>query len=130
MSQSQIILLVLAVVGVAFGIGVIFIGRRAKPAPRTTIAQQRATTTVADKPVEATVITAPVVAAPVVAEAVIAEPVVEEPVTRSVRDRLSKARGALSGAVGSVLGRSGVDQSTWDDLEEALLRADVGVKVS
>ncbi|NDD87306.1 MAG: signal recognition particle-docking protein FtsY, partial [Actinobacteria bacterium] len=33
-------------------------------------------------------------------------------------------------AVGSVLGRSGVDQSTWDDLEEALLRADVGVKVS
>ena len=51
MSQSQIILLVLAVVGVAFGIGVIFIGRRAKPAPRTTIAQQRATTTVADKPV-------------------------------------------------------------------------------
>ena len=51
MSQSQIILLVLAVVGVAFGIGVIFIGRRAKPAPRTTIAQQRATTTIADKPV-------------------------------------------------------------------------------
>ena len=28
------------------------------------------------------------------------------------------------------LGRSGVDQSTWDDLEEALLRADVGVKVA
>jgi fused signal recognition particle receptor len=130
MSQSQIILLVLAVVGVAFGIGVIFIGRRAKPAPRTTIAQQRATTTVVDTPVEAAVITEPVVSAPVVAEAVIAEPVVEEPVTHSVRERLSKARGALSGAVGSVLGRSGVDQSTWDDLEEALLRADVGVKVS
>ena len=135
MSQSQIILLVLAVVGVAFGIGVIFIGRRAKPVPRTTIAQQRATTTVVDKPVEAPVVTEPVVSAPVVeepvvAEAVVAEPVVEEPVTRSVRDRLSKARGALSGAVGSVLGRSGVDQSTWDDLEEALLRADVGVKVS
>ena len=135
MSQSQIILLVLAVVGVAFGIGVIFIGRRAKPAPRTTIAQQRATTTVVDKPVEAAVITEPVVSAPVVeepvaVEPVVEEPVVEEPVTRSVRERLSKARGALSGAVGSVLGRSGVDQSTWDDLEEALLRADVGVKVS
>ena len=48
MSQSQIILLVLAVVGVAFGIGVMFIGRRTKPAPRTTIAQERATTTVDD----------------------------------------------------------------------------------
>jgi fused signal recognition particle receptor len=95
MSQSQIILLVLAVVGVVFGIGVIFIGRRAKPAPRTTIAQERATTTVADKPVEATVITEPVVSAPVVEEPVAVEPVVEEPVTRSVRDRLSKARGAL-----------------------------------
>ncbi|MEY4184328.1 MAG: signal recognition particle receptor [Actinomycetota bacterium] len=135
MSQSQIILLVLAVVGVVFGIGVIFIGRRTKPAPRTTIAQERATTTVVHKPVEAAVVTEPVVSAPVVEEPVAVEPVVEEsvveePVTRSVRERLSKARGALSGAVGSVLGRSGVDQSTWDDLEEALLRADVGVKVS
>ena len=137
MSQSQIILLVLAIVGVAFGIGVVLIGRRTKPAPapRTTIAQERATTTVIDKPVDAPIIAepvavAPVIDEPVVVEAVVAEPVVEEPVTRSVRDRLSKARGALSGAVGSVLGRSGVDQSTWDDLEEALLRADVGVKVS
>ncbi|MFZ9985206.1 MAG: signal recognition particle-docking protein FtsY [Ilumatobacteraceae bacterium] len=137
MSQSQIILLVLAIVGVAFGIGVVLIGRRTKPAPapRTTIAQERATTTVIDKPVDAPIIAepvavAPVIDEPVVAEAVVAEPVVEELITRSVRDRLSKARGALSGAVGSVLGRSGVDQSTWDDLEEALLRADVGVKVS
>ena len=137
MSQSQIILLVLAIVGVAFGIGVVLIGRRTKPAPapRTTIAQERATTTVIDKPVDAPIIAepvavAPVIDEPVVVEAVVAEPVVEEPVTRSVRERLSKARGALSGAVGSVLGRSGVDQSTWDDLEEALLRADVGVKVS
>lgn len=137
MSQSQIILLVLAIVGVAFGIGVVLIGRRTKPAPapRTTIAQERATTTVIDKPVDAPIIAepvavAPVIDEPVVVEAVVAEPVVEELITRSVRDRLSKARGALSGAVGSVLGRSGVDQSTWDDLEEALLRADVGVKVS
>ena len=127
MSQSQIILLVLAVVGVVFGFGVIFIGRRSKPtpAPRTTIAETRAATPVVDTPVEQHV-----VAEPVVVEPVIVEPVVEEPVSRSVRDRLSKARGALSGAVGSVLGRSGVDQSTWDDLEEALLRADVGVKVA
>ncbi|MGA0709911.1 MAG: signal recognition particle-docking protein FtsY [Ilumatobacteraceae bacterium] len=137
MSQSQIILLVLAIVGVAFGIGVVLIGRRTKPAPapRTTIGQKRATTTVIDKPVDAPIIAepvavAPVIDEPVVVEAVVAEPVVEELITRSVRDRLSKARGALSGAVGSVLGRSGVDQSTWDDLEEALLRADVGVKVS
>ena len=68
MSQSQIILLVLAVVGVVFGFGVIFIGRRSKPtpAPRTTIAETRAATPVVDKPIETPVITEPVVAAPVI----------------------------------------------------------------
>ena len=43
------------------------------------------------------------------------------------RDRLAKARGAFAGAIGSVLSRSNIDDETWDDLEEALLRADVGV---
>ncbi|MFM9138714.1 MAG: signal recognition particle-docking protein FtsY, partial [Actinomycetota bacterium] len=140
MSQSQIILLVLAVAGLAFGIGVVVVGRRRTPSapPRTTIAQTRATT-VAPAPVTTPVvdepaapIVEPVVAAPVV-EPVVAEPVVEpvvEPAPRSVRERLSKARGALSGAIGSVVGRGGIDQATWDDLEEALLRADGGVKVS
>ena len=126
MSQSQIILLVLAVAGIAFGIGVVVVGRRRTPSapPRTTIAQTRAAT------VAEPVAPAPVVAPPVVAPPVAPEPVVVEPAARSVRDRLSKARGALSGAIGSVIGRGGIDQATWDDLEEALLRADVGVKVS
>ena len=43
------------------------------------------------------------------------------------RDRLTKARSALGGVVGSVLGRSKIDAATFDDLEEALLLADVGV---
>ena len=43
------------------------------------------------------------------------------------RNRLSRARGALSGALGSIRGRSAIDDETWDDLEEALIRADVGV---
>jgi fused signal recognition particle receptor len=50
-----------------------------------------------------------------------------EVVTRpSFRDRLVKARNALSGSLRSVLSRS-VDQDTWDELEEALILADVGV---
>jgi fused signal recognition particle receptor len=136
MSQSQIILLVLAVAGIAFGIGVVVVGRRRTPSapPRTTIAQTRAATVaepVAPAPVVAEPIAPePVVAPPVAPEPVAPEPVVVEPAARSVRDRLSKARGALSGAIGSVIGRGGIDQATWDDLEEALLRADVGVKVS
>ena len=51
-------------------------------------------------------------------------PVVEKP---RFRDRLSKARNAFSGAVGSIAGRSRIDEQTWDELEEALILADVGV---
>jgi fused signal recognition particle receptor len=36
----------------------------------------------------------------------------------------------MSGYVGSVLSRGRIDQETWDDLEEALIRADVGVGVT
>ena len=43
------------------------------------------------------------------------------------RDRLGKARSLISGYVGSVLSRSTIDDETWDELEEALVRADVGV---
>jgi fused signal recognition particle receptor len=63
--------------------------------------------------------------------------VVEEPVVEPVvvarprfRDRLGKARGALGGYFGGVLGRDTIDQSTWDDLEEALIVADVGPQVT
>ncbi len=43
------------------------------------------------------------------------------------RDRLGKARSTISGYVGSVLSREKIDGETWDELEEALIRADVGV---
>jgi fused signal recognition particle receptor len=59
--------------------------------------------------------------------AVEAPPEVVPPVKPSFRDRLAKARSAFSGAIGSVLSRSNIDDETWDDLEEALLRADVGI---
>ena len=42
-------------------------------------------------------------------------------------DRLGTARSVVSGYLGSVLSRSSVDAATWDELEEALVRADVGV---
>jgi fused signal recognition particle receptor len=50
-----------------------------------------------------------------------------EPARPRFRDRLGKARGLLSGYVGSVLSRTGIDETTWEELEEALIRADVGV---
>jgi fused signal recognition particle receptor len=56
------------------------------------------------------------------------EPEVEVEVPKpTLRDRLGKARSLFAGYVTSVRSRSGIDQDTWDDLEEALIRADVGV---
>lgn len=46
------------------------------------------------------------------------------------RSRMSKARNALAGTLLGIRSRSGITQETWDDLEEALLRADVGVRVT
>ncbi|HEY5108605.1 MAG TPA: signal recognition particle-docking protein FtsY [Acidimicrobiales bacterium] len=50
-----------------------------------------------------------------------------EPEPASYRGRLGKARGLLSGYIGAVRARGKIDATTWDDLEEALIRADVGV---
>ena len=48
-----------------------------------------------------------------------------EPAT--YRGRLGKARGLLSGYLGAVRSKGKIDPATWDELEEALIRADVGV---
>ncbi len=57
--------------------------------------------------------------------AVVAPP--EAPPRPRFRDRLGQARSLLAGYVASVLSRSTIDGETWDELEEALVRADVGV---
>ncbi len=46
------------------------------------------------------------------------------------RDRLGRARTTLSGYLASVRSRDGIDASTWEELEEALILADVGVTVT
>lgn len=58
-------------------------------------------------------------------EVVAPEPeAVPEPVRRpSFRERLAKARATFAG----FLGRTRIDEETWDELEEALIRADLGV---
>ncbi|MYD08068.1 MAG: signal recognition particle-docking protein FtsY [Acidimicrobiaceae bacterium] len=46
------------------------------------------------------------------------------------RDRLGTARSALGGYLGSVFGRGAINEQTWNDLEDALIRADVGVSTA
>ena len=52
-----------------------------------------------------------------------------EPSPPSVRERLAGARASLTGFFGSIFS-GGIDRTTWDALEEALIRADVGVATS
>ncbi|MFN0026505.1 MAG: signal recognition particle-docking protein FtsY [Acidimicrobiales bacterium] len=54
-------------------------------------------------------------------------PVVARP---SFRDRLTKAREAIAGSFRSILSRTTIDADTWDELEEALIKADVGVELT
>ena len=120
--------------------------RRGAPAPTRPPEAARPTTTTAEAPpvekpsrppapaeVEEQVTQEP--SPPSVPEAA-AEPAAEpapapepepEPEPPRFRDRLSKARGALAGYFGSVVGREKLDEDVWDELEEALIRADVGI---
>lgn len=50
--------------------------------------------------------------------------------TVSLRDRLSKARTALTGSLGSALERTSTSTEAWTEVTEALIRADVGLGVS
>lgn len=43
------------------------------------------------------------------------------------RDRVGRTRGVFSAAFRSIRGRSSIDDDTWDEIEETLLRADIGV---
>ncbi len=63
---------------------------------------------------------------PPVVEPVDAQP--EDAPRPGFRDRLSKARSKLSGMVGALAGRSKIDEDAWDEIEEALIGADVGIE--
>ena len=62
----------------------------------------------------------------VIEGATVEAPAVEELRRPRFRDRLTRARDRFTGAIGALRG-SRVDDRTWDDLEDALLSADVGV---
>ncbi len=127
-----ILLLLVATIGLA-GAGLYFLISRSRgdgvdlePPPSTggVLAPPRPTDTVEAPSVEAppgVVVDERVLDEPVLVEP--EAPVVEAPRRPSLRERLAKARATFAG----FLGRSKIDAETWDELEEALIRADVGV---
>jgi fused signal recognition particle receptor len=124
------IYLVLAIVVLVVGLSVVFVNRRRTgEAPTVEETVSEPLTGIPIGRVAETVEEAEVAEAER-AEATLeaaGQTVVERP---SFRARMSKARAALAGTLLGIRGRSGITDETWDDLEEALLRADVGVRVT
>lgn len=128
------LLLILVVVVAVFGAAVLLVSRRrdrgvgieppSGPAP--TIA--RAPAPVLEAPPKEETVVEELIVEDVVVEEVLAEPIVIE--RPRFRDRLVKARAALAGAFGAVRSRTAITDDTWDDIEDALISADVGVALS
>jgi fused signal recognition particle receptor len=128
------IYLALIAVVLVFGLGVVLVGRRRsggeRPLDDRTSEIVRPPRPVGQSPVRP----APGRPVPTAQEAT-DEPVAAEPeptvVDRpSLASRMGRARSALTGAFLGIRSRGGITDDTWNDLEEALLRADVGIRVT
>ena len=51
----------------------------------------------------------------------------EEEEVATVRERTGRTRSLFSSAFASIRGKGRIDDATWDELEETLLRADIGI---
>ena len=117
MPELLIVLALVLVVAAAF-----FIARPRKPKAPAEEPRAGAPGTTLEAPPEAAGIEEPAVEPPVEAPT----PARERP---SLRDRLRRSRKFLSDRLADAFG-AGADDETWDDLEAALIQADVGVDVA
>ncbi len=133
MGAVEIGLLVLLALVFVFGVGVVVANRRTRTAlPPSGTPIERAPRPTTTK--SGTILEEREAAEAAVIEAPVVEPVPVdvdvEPAPGTLRDRLAKARSTFAGAISGVLGRSGITDESFEDLEEALLRADVGVGIT
>ena len=122
-----VIALVVLVVVVGGGVAVVLGRRRGRSGGADVVVPIEiapiATAPVADVPVEAV----PVETTQVETVAIDEPLPVDQPTDVSVRDRAGRTRSLFANAFGSIRGRGKVDEGTWDELEETLLRADIGI---
>jgi fused signal recognition particle receptor len=106
-------------------IGGVFLVSRGKPSGEPPSDASHAGSTTEERPAAAVVVDEPA-DAPVVEEA----PAPAQPAERpSLRDRLSRSRRFLGDRLAEAFG-AGPDEDTWDDVEAALIQADVGVEIA
>ena len=132
--DAQLVIIILLGVALVFGIGVLLLSRRGRgghaPVP-----------TVSSEPVETSRVEASPVGMSVPDGGIDIEQRTTDAATDDATDvvaatpptgfrgRMTKAAAAMGVMLGGVRGRVRISSETWLDLEEALLRADVGVKV-
>ena len=122
--NTQNLLLILLVVAVIFGLGVVVVNRRSSGgAGVKPVTSKPVTSTPVIEKVETAVVETPVVETAVVDTAVVEAPA-------PPKSRWGKTALSLAGVFGGVRARGGITNETWDDLEEALLKADVGIGVT
>ena len=125
---GTLIIIIVAVAVLALALGGIALSRSRQRSGGTTTAPPTAPPKPPPQgppPTRAEPAAAPVAAPPVAPEAE-PEPLGAPP---SYRSRLGGVRGLFSGAVAAL--RAGrIDEATWESLEEALIRADVGVSTT
>ena len=122
--NTQNLLLILLVVAVIFGLGVVVVNRRSSGgAGVKPVTSKPVTSTPVIEKVETAVVETPVVETAVVETAVVEAPA-------PPKSRWGKTALSLAGVFGGVRARGGITNETWDDLEEALLKADVGIGIT
>ena len=137
MDNAPLILLLLVGIVVVFGLGVVVLNRRKADVP--TAVEAPPAPPIAKPP---SVDEVPRVEEPTVAEEADEFEVVEEeetgpepeplvePEVVAPKRRFAKAAGIFTGAFAGVRAKEKITADTWDDLEETLLRADVGLSVT
>jgi fused signal recognition particle receptor len=136
----------LAVIAAVLGVGVVVAPRlrRGAPTAQREVEPARPTNdvvTTLDEPIVAvdTVVTESIDVDSIeagdvdVADADVADAEIEDVAVAVVdaepdmRERVGRTRGLFSSAFRSIRGRASIDADTWDEIEETLLRADLGV---
>ncbi|MFC7725238.1 signal recognition particle-docking protein FtsY [Nocardioides sp. GCM10028917] len=123
------LIIAIAVVGVVTLAGLLTSGRRRKEVPPPS----GRTDVIAPPPTEGEVATgAPPEPAVDTAEPVVEAPTVEKPESTAsrlvrLRQRLSLSQGGLGKGLLALLSRERLDEDTWEEIEDTLLTADIGV---
>ena len=126
-SDATTILLILLAVGLTAGFAVLFVSRRRSRVESTSPATSTSAPATVDPGHVPAAPAAPV--APAVDSGVTEEPVRGAP-TVDVTGASVRTRSLFSKAFATLRGKERIDQESWDELEETLLRADIGIAVT